>query len=153
MKIVFDTSILVAGIVEAHPHHARARVWLEAVANGTHEGMMSWHAVAEAWAVLTRLPKPLTLSGEQARLALAKLHPAFARVDMDGEIYEPALLRCCAAELWSGAVFDAIHLVVAEKVEADLLLTFNVKDFRRLAVGQNPGIAAPPDPPGLDIQM
>ena len=153
MKIVFDTSILVAAIVEAHPHHARARVWLEAVVNGIHEGMMSWHAVAEAWSVLTRLPQPLTLSGEQSRLALAKLHPAFARIDMDGAIYEPALLRSCTAGVSSGAVFDAIHLVVAEKVEADLLLTFNVKDFRRLAVEQSPVIVAPPNPPGLDLEM
>ncbi len=77
------------------------------------------------------------------------LSPFFTQIDMAADVYEAALLRCCAAEVTSGAVFDALHLVVAEKIEADLLLTFNIKDFRRLAVKESPLVAAPPDPPGL----
>lgn len=35
-------------------------------------------------------------------------------------------------ELTSGAVYDALHVVAAEKVDADQLLTFNGRDFRRM---------------------
>ncbi len=30
MKVFFDTSVLVAALTRAHPHHARALVWVEA---------------------------------------------------------------------------------------------------------------------------
>ncbi|KYF70349.1 hypothetical protein BE15_15245 [Sorangium cellulosum] len=34
MKLAFDTSVLVAGLHRAHPHHGRAVVWIDAVAEG-----------------------------------------------------------------------------------------------------------------------
>lgn len=34
--------------------------------------------------------------------------------------------------LTSGAIYDALHVVAAEKVDADQLLTFNGRDFRRM---------------------
>jgi hypothetical protein len=35
--------------------------------------------------------------------------------------------------LRSGAIFDALHLVAAERAEVDALLTFNLKDFLRFS--------------------
>lgn len=32
MRVAFDTSVLVAGLHRAHPHHGRAVVWIDAVA-------------------------------------------------------------------------------------------------------------------------
>jgi predicted nucleic acid-binding protein len=112
---------------------------------------MSWHAVAETWSVLTRLPPPLALPGEEARIVLEKLRRVFTVVEPKGAIYESALLRCSAAGASSGAVFDAIHLVIAEEAGADVLLTFNAKDFLRLSVEKSPRILTPPDPPELAV--
>lgn len=151
MRIAIDTSVLVAALLEGHAHHARARIWLKAIVRGQHERLMTWHAVAETWSVLTRLPPPLKVSGEEARQALEKLRTIIEHIELDSEIYEQALIRCCAAKVSSGAVFDAIHIVAAERARADLLLTFNLDDFTRLVEEKSPRIIAPPDPPGLDL--
>ena len=54
MKVAFDTSVLIAGSVSSHPHHERALWWL--ADDREFERCASWHALAETWSVLTRLP-------------------------------------------------------------------------------------------------
>jgi hypothetical protein len=50
-------------------------------------------------------------------------------------------------------VYDALHLVEAERAGADLLLTFNPSDFLRLAEGEKPKVVVPPDPPSIDVSL
>jgi hypothetical protein len=57
--------------------------------------------------------------------------------------------RCSGRGLRSGAIYDALHLLAAEREAADIFLTFNVDDFRRLAEPTSPRVLAPPDPPRL----
>ncbi|MEZ4294606.1 MAG: hypothetical protein R3B70_06495 [Polyangiaceae bacterium] len=47
MKVAFDSSVIVAGTHEMHPHHRRAIVWIEAVHSQQFTGMLTWHALAE----------------------------------------------------------------------------------------------------------
>jgi predicted nucleic acid-binding protein len=56
VKLLLDTSVLVAAMVETHPDHEVALPWLQQIKDGTHEGLLSTHALAELYAVLTRLP-------------------------------------------------------------------------------------------------
>lgn len=66
MIIGFDTSVLVAGLVSAHPMHERAFAWIEAAHLRKLRGFMATHAMAELWAVLTRLPMAAPVSGAMA---------------------------------------------------------------------------------------
>lgn len=66
MKVAFDSSVIIAGTHDIHPHHHRAIVWIEAVLEQRITGLLTWHALAEIWSVLTRLPVPSRLSPEQA---------------------------------------------------------------------------------------
>jgi predicted nucleic acid-binding protein len=66
VKVAFDTSVIIAGTHDIHPHHRRAIVWIDAVLEQRITGLLTWHALAEIWSVLTRLPVPLRLSPEQA---------------------------------------------------------------------------------------
>lgn len=153
MRVAFDTSVLVAALLENHRHHERAIVWLRAVADETVEGVFSRHALAETWSVLTRIPLEPGLSAAEALQILERLQrEGFTTTDLPGEVYDIALRRCADAELSSGAIFDALHLVAAEAAEAELMLTFNVRDFVRLAVEGSPKILAPPDPPSLEVE-
>jgi len=153
VRVVFDTSVLVAALFQAHPHHERAHLWLEAVAEGTFEGIFSRHALAETWSVLTRLPLKPKLSGSEALQVLERLREnGFTRVDLTAETYDVALRRCVDRGLTSGAVFDALHLAAAEAAAADVMLTFNVKDFGRLSGEGSPTVLAPPDPPSLEVK-
>ncbi|NJL27376.1 MAG: type II toxin-antitoxin system VapC family toxin [Thermoanaerobaculia bacterium] len=146
MKIAFDTSILVAALVEAHSFHQHAKVWLKDVALGRHVGVASWHALAETWAVLTRLPLRPRLSPEQAHQVLTRLREHIVLVELRPALYEQAIARCLTAGATSGAVFDGLHLVAARNAGAEVLLTFNADDFSRLRLDGDPEIVVPPDP-------
>ena len=56
MKILFDTSVLVAAMIEAHPMHEAALPWLQQVSDQSETGLVAAHSIAELYAVLTTLP-------------------------------------------------------------------------------------------------
>ena len=56
MRILLDTSVLVAAMIEAHPAHVQALSWLQRAKAGTDTGVVAAHSLAELYAVLTTLP-------------------------------------------------------------------------------------------------
>ncbi len=56
MRIFFDTSVLVAALVERHPNHAKAFSWLQKVRDKGSKGFIAVHSIAELYDVLTVLP-------------------------------------------------------------------------------------------------
>lgn len=56
----------IASCIEEHEHHERALEVLEGVLDGTDQGVTSAHALAEAYAVMTRLPKLLRVAPQTA---------------------------------------------------------------------------------------
>ena len=65
--------------------------------------------------------------------------------------YDEALQRCSDRGFSSGVVFDALHLVAAERADADALVTFNGADFLRLIAPTSPRIVIPKDPPEVTL--
>jgi len=151
VKLAFDTSVLVAALIDSHPHHLRASPWVAAVSSGEVEAEITWHAVAEAWSVLTRLPGPLRLPPSTATIVIERASELFQPVDLTPSVYRSALRRCTEAGAGSGAVFDALHLISAEERGADGMVTFNRNDFERLKTGGSPEIVVPPDPPAFTL--
>jgi len=147
MKVAIDTSVIVAGLVEAHPNHARA-IWWFGEQHGL-ERFASWHAYAEAWAVLTVLPIEPRVPAEVATAVLERLRSIVEFVPPSSRTYPLAASRCSGRGQRSGAIYDALHLVNAEEAKADIMLTFNVADFARLSEPDGPRVVAPPDPPGM----
>ena len=151
MKLAFDASVLVAVLVEAHPFHRRALRWFEEVSAGHASGECTWHAAAETWSVMTRIPLRPAISPALATIAMERLLTKVEPVEVDGETYRVALRRCSERGLRSGAVFDALHLVTAERREVAAFVTFNPADIERLRVGGSPRIVVPPDPPSFSV--
>ena len=147
MRVAFDTSVLVAGLVEAHPDFARASLWLDAADRGEVQAVWTIHAYAELWSVLTRLPLAERLEPTAVNELLAALVAAHPPEMLTCADYQAASARCGRAGVRSGAIFDALHLVLAERMGADALLTLNVKDFARLS----PQIRALPPPDTLAL--
>jgi predicted nucleic acid-binding protein len=56
VRILLDTSVLVAAMVEAHPAHMRALPWLQKAQGGTDTWLVAAHSLAELYAILTTLP-------------------------------------------------------------------------------------------------
>jgi len=140
MRIVFDTSILVAAAVAVHPRHAEAVALLSGLEDGEHEGFFSTHALAELYSVLTKLPLEPRISPNDVLALKQALRGFLSVVPCNSKIYDVAMQRCAERGLTSGVIFDALHLCAAEEIRSDVLVTFNVRDFERLSASNSPRI-------------
>ena len=125
--IAVDTSVLVASLVSAHPDHELATRALERYSsNGL---SVCVHGLAEAFAILTRLPVRPRISAESARVLVVSAVAGWRIVTLEPALYERAMLLVQGCERSGGAVYDALHVAAAEAVAADGIATFNREDF------------------------
>lgn len=139
--IALDTSVLIPALVVRHPAHGPCLRVLRAAAEDG--GVICAHALAETWSVLTRLPLPRPVSPDLAERMVVRLADRLTVVDVDVALQREAIRRCVLAGVRSGAVHDALHLVAAARAGCGSLVTLNARDFERLRVAEDPGIAEP----------
>lgn len=134
MEIFFDTTVLVAAFVQAHPHYDRAWPVLRRVAAGHDQGFMSAHSIAEVYAVLTRLPvQPRIHPLEAMRIVTDNILEHFEIVPIGRDDYVEAL-NVVAHGGWSGArIYDVLILRCAASCSAERIYTFNLRDFKQFA--------------------
>jgi len=138
MKILFDTSVLVAAMVEAHPAHERALPWLQRIKAGTDVGVVAAHTIAELYAVLSVLPVQPRISPAIAnKLIQQDVFDICEIVTLSEQDYNSVLKHLSESNIVGGATYDAVILHTAFKVEIDRIVTLNKKDFVRIY----PGIA------------
>lgn len=144
MKIMVDTSVMVAAIVQAHPGHARALPWLAGAQSGEHECFISSHSMMELYAVLTSLPLHPRIRPDLAhRLIIENIESKVGVVELSAADYRSVLDGVKALGLTGGIVYDALIAFAAHKAKVDSLLTFNVPDFRRVWPEGADRVAAP----------
>lgn len=132
MKVYFDTSALIAALVEQLPHHEAALACL-ASACRNHDAVTSTHTLAETYATLTVLPLPRRIQPAEARLiVIESLQKKLAILPLSTRIYERAMTRVADRGLASGVIYDALHLQCAEGADCRRLYTYNLGDFERL---------------------
>jgi len=133
MKVLFDTSVLVAAVLAAHPAHARAANWLRKATSGEVGYLVAAHTLAELFAVLTRLPTAPRISPESAyRLVEQNVASRAEVVALDAADYRTLLQRWANLGVAGGAAYDGLIARAAEKAKVDQLLTLNVDHFRRV---------------------
>ena len=144
MKVLFDTSVLVAASEEGHPHYGQASPALRRVMTRKDRGFMSVHSIAETYAALTRLPvRPRIHPAEAARIITDNILPHFEAVPVGKKDYIEGL-RLVGDLGWGGAkIYDALLIGCAARSEADRIYTFNLTDFRQLAPNLEQKICAP----------
>lgn len=144
MKVLFDTSVLTAAVVEAHPRHDAALPWLQKAHRGTVEAIVSAHSLAELYAVLSSLPvKPRIGPALAGRLVRENVEAVARIVALTAAEYSALLSDLAERGIAGGAVYDALIARVAEKAHADLLLTLNQRDFERVGVSEVVRIRTP----------
>lgn len=145
MKVLFDTSVLIAALVEPHARHQEAWPWLRAAANREVEGAICLHTIAELYGTLTRLPnlRPRPTPHEVLELVRRSVLEPLQAVELKADSYEAVLQRCADRGLVSGAVYDALIEQAARSWGADLLLTLNRRDFARLGDDEVPRVVHP----------
>lgn len=138
MKVYFDTSILVASLIQHHPHHAVAFPRLQAVHDGTAQGYLTTHGLAELFATLTALPlKPRLLPTDVQRIIQQSILSHFNLIALGPSEYEAALHLTVSRNLASGAIYDALHLIGARTNSCQVLYTLNLRHFQTLVPGDS----------------
>lgn len=133
MRILFDTSVLIAALVVAHPRHEDAAARLEQVHVGEIDLVICAHAVAELFSTLTSLPlSPRIRPGEARRLIREGVLSRAEIIPLDPEDYGAVIDEAAELGLESGIIYDALHARAARKSAVDRLWTFNVRDFDRV---------------------
>jgi predicted nucleic acid-binding protein len=132
MKVLFDTSVLVAAFEVSHPRHDVCLPWLQRAQEKKINGYVSTHTLAELYSVLTRLPVKPPISPALAQRLLDENLYAFVAIPLAADDYQQAIARMVKLNLPGGGIFDALIAQAALKAEVDLLLTLNPNHFTRL---------------------
>jgi len=133
MKALFDTSLIISGIVESHPMHAKCLPWLQLAKAGEVEAIIVSHTLAETYAVLTTLPVKPRISPLVAHRLIDNNLQTLARiVPLTIADYWNTIQRMTEMGLSGGTVYDALIATVARRLSVDKLLTLNTDDFRRV---------------------
>ena len=134
MKVFCDTNVLVAAFLQSHPHHNIARPVVERVRAGQDEGFVATHSLAEAYAVLTRLPGGSQVAPMVAwQLISENVLKDFSIVSLNSKEYAETLAKAAAHGVEGGKTYDALLLAAAAKSGADRIYTTNVRHFQSLA--------------------
>ena len=133
MRALFDTSVLVAGLVEAHPAHAGAFRWLSRALKKEFEFYVCAHSLLELYAVLTRMPlQPRITPGTARRMMRVNIETRATIVTLTKADYLAVVGEVGDFGLLGGVVYDALIARCARKTSCDVLLTLNEGDFQRV---------------------
>lgn len=128
-----DTSCIIAAVCAWHAHHAAAADEIDRRLGARELLATAAHALAESYAVLTRIPAPHRLSPADA---LALLEGNFIDgakvVALDAAGYRSLLRRAGRDGISGGRTYDAVIAECALKAKAATLLTFNARHFADL---------------------
>ena len=145
MKVLLDTSVLIAAVIAKHDAHAKAFPLLQRVQNGKDEGFVAAHSLAEMYAILTKLPPPYRHSPEQALLSIEEnVLKHFKISSLAGSDYAALIREAAVAGIQGGTIYDALLLKSAEKANPDRIYTLNLKHFLAVAPKNvGPKLSAP----------
>lgn len=133
MKVLLDTSILVAALIQSHAAHALAVEWLRRVQRKEAAGYIAAHTVAEVYAVLTRLPvKPPISSATAWQAFQTQVLPYVEVVALSAADYQVVVEQLAARDIGGGQTYDALIGKAALLANVDHIVTLNAKHFRAL---------------------
>lgn len=128
--IFFDTSVIVAGLIEAHPAYEKSNQWLGKIVSKKEKGFISVHTLAELYSSLTTIPVIPKLRPDQVNYLLEEsILYNFEIYEFTKEDYMTVLKESALYAIKGGMIYDALHIHAARKVKAKTLLTLNLKHF------------------------
>jgi predicted nucleic acid-binding protein len=131
VKILFDTSVLVAAIIEPHPMHSHAFPWLKRAKMREFDVLVASHTLAELYAVLTTLPVNPRITPAVARRLIHDDIEATAKIiSLSSQDYISTIKNMADSGLTGGIICDALIIRAARKLGVDKILTFNIDDFK-----------------------
>ena len=144
MKVLMDTSTLIAAMLPDQVHHAGSQVWLSKAKARVFDFFVSGHSLAEIYAVLTRLPRlPRFSPNEALQLVQDNVSSVATVVTLAGNDYISLIERLVPLKISGGAVYDGVIAKAAELAKVDYLLTLNVAHFHQVWPSGSNRLASP----------
>lgn len=141
LKFGLDTSCIVPLLSAGHAQHVPTREAYAARRRRGEHPVTPVHVLLEAFSVLTRSPAPLYVAPEQARALLVENFFEIAEVPgISPKLCWAAFDELSTRSLGGRLLYDAIIAQCCADAGAKILLTWNVRDFLRVA------------PPDLEIR-
>ena len=130
----FDTSVLIAGMIDFGRSSQHSLLLMDAVAEGRIERpLTAWHCCLEFYSVTTRLPEEYRLKPEDAlRFLREEIFARFSVHDLPAELREEFLVSTIGEGTAGGRIYDAHIAEVARQAGARLVATENRRHFTPL---------------------
>lgn len=136
----FDTTALVAAMVEDEAHHEFCAGALEKA----EDGYASTHSLAECYATLTGGRLGVQVSpADAASLVRQNIHARLSLISLSAAEYVKLVEAAGPAGARGGAIYDLLLLACARKAKANRIYTLNRRHFAVLAPDLAAQIAAP----------
>ncbi|MGB3788640.1 MAG: PIN domain-containing protein [Phormidesmis sp.] len=132
MRVLFDTSVVVAASLPQHPRYVPCFAQLRAAKDKQVQGHLSTHSLAEIYSVLTRMPSKPRMLPQDVRLLIDHQLHYLEAVSLESDSYRAAITQMSVLNILGGGIYDALIAQAALKISADRLLTLNPKHFNRL---------------------
>ncbi len=129
MKVLLDSSCLVAAACDWHAHHEITVSDMERRLRQRGRFVMAGPALVEAYSVLTRLPPSFRLSPADAAHVLEASWSRSEIVALTAAEYWALLREESAGGIGGGRIYDALIARCAKKAGAGEILTWNVDHF------------------------
>jgi predicted nucleic acid-binding protein len=141
MKVFLDTSVMVAAFWGDHKdHNASLRVF---TATNRETGTCGIYSLAEVYAKMTALPVRPLLAPEQVFLFVQQTSERLTPVVLEVSDYLQAIRDLSERQFSSSQAYDALLLACARKSCAEIIYTWNVRHFRRIAPDLSERIQTP----------
>ena len=128
MKRLFDSSVLVPVFYADHQHHEAST---QAFLSAGKEDFCALRTLGEVYATLTGLPLRPRITGRDGILILKQICARLTVVSLSQQVYVAAL-ESVSGTIVGGATYDALIAQCAMKAGADVILTWNIRDFTRI---------------------
>jgi predicted nucleic acid-binding protein len=132
-KVLFDTSVIVAGLWLEHPEHQKCLPWLQQVQTQAIQGIICTRTLAELYRVLTSLPIKPRLSPRITKQLIDTNLKHFEIIPLTTEDYQQVVEQMVKLNIMGGVIYDALIAQIAIKHNIDQIVTLNAKDFTRLS--------------------
>lgn len=130
MKVYFDTSVLVAAVVDQLEQHEKAFELFAEYCSGRVDGYISSQTLAECYDTLVSLPLKRRIQPVEAQKLIEENFEKNLKVlNLTPTNYSQAIQRARNQGLKSGTIYNALHIIAAEKEGCETLYTFTPKAF------------------------
>jgi predicted nucleic acid-binding protein len=129
LRRFFDSSVLVPVFYADHPHHiSSAKIFLEAGKGD----FCALRTLGEVYSTLTGLPLRPRIAGMEGISIIKQIRERLTLITLSEHEYVSALELASSGTIVGAATYDALIAHCALKAGAEILLTWNVRDFTRL---------------------